>query len=614
MSDTQEIKDKIDIVDFIGEYVELKPAGINHKACCPFHQEKTPSFMVNRERQSFHCFGCGKGGDIFSFLQEIEGMEFVEALKHLADRAGIQLTNEPSQINTSQKNRIKKINEESARFFHKFLLQMDSSKDARSYLQERGLAPETIEEWQIGFIPNQWDLLTKYLLKKGYSIDDLVASGLTIKKDGAPSASSPRSDPAKPGQASQSLKGFYDRFRGRIMFPIWDIHGSVVGFTGRQLVPDDRSGKYINTPQTIVFDKSRVVFGLDKAKQEIRKKDLIVMVEGQTDVISSHQAGMKNVVASSGTALTEGQIKLLNRYSKNMSMAFDADAAGEAAAKRGIDLAVQAGMNVKVIQIPEGKDPDEYIKNDSKNWAQVVENAQSVMEWHFDRVREKYSDVSDPKQKQAVANELLNEIQLIPYAVERDHWLKELGLLLGVDVGVLREDMTRFRRKGEVKKTREETRDNLPATQKKNRLDLLIDRFFALLLKMPDFKFELPNISVSILSTELYFSLYKAINEEYTRSSKIEIDELRKLFDNERQENLVDVLLMKGEHYFGHMKEKDIIREIEKTLDQIKIEIIKKRRQELQIEIAQAEKKGDDNQLKKLLIEFNQLQRSKIKD
>ena len=222
MSDeVQLIKDKIDVADLIAEYVQLKPAGINKKGLCPFHHEKSPSFMVNSERQGWHCFGCGKGGDIFTFVQEMEGMEFKEALKHLANRAGVQLTSYRSDVDSSQKNRLKDINIEVARFFHNFLLKMPTAKSAMDYLISRGLKNETIEEWQVGFVPEQWELLTQYLLKKGFSIDDLVASGLTIKRDGADATSG---------------RGFYDRFRGRIMFPIWNVHGEVVGFTPTHLM------------------------------------------------------------------------------------------------------------------------------------------------------------------------------------------------------------------------------------------------------------------------------------------------------------------------------------------------------------------------------------------
>ncbi len=607
MSDTGQIKDKIDIVDFIGEYVQLKPAGINHKGLCPFHNEKSPSFMVNRDRQNWHCFGCSKGGDIFSFLQEIEGMEFVEALKMLADRAGVPLTfSNTNKEQSSQKTRIKDINAAAASFFHNFLIKLDASKKAREYLEERGLTAEIIEEWQIGFVPEQWDLLTQYLLKKGFAIDDLVASGLTIKKDNANRFSN---------------KGFYDRFRGRIMFPIWDVHGSVVGFTGRILVETEKSGgKYVNTPQTIVYDKSRVVFGLNKAKQEIKNQNLIVMVEGQMDVIASHQAGMKNVVATSGTALTEMQIKLLKRYSNNINMAFDADQAGESAAKRGIDLALAEGMNIKVIQIPEdsGKDPDDCIKNDKEVWFGVVKNAKNIMDWYLEKAF-RGKDISDPKQKQQIANEVLPEIGRIPYAVEKDHWLRELSSRLAVDVDILREDLSRIvaesgkgKVENEMRNAESSSKDleesSKRSIEKKTRLGLLLEELFALVVLSPNhIQYLISNIQVEWLSTSKLAPLYKAILDQYNTYKSLDIDKLRSEFNEENKENLVDILLMKAELDFSDISESDAKNQIESLLIQIVEESKKQRRQEIKTKIEIAEKAGDTDKLASLIEEFKQL-------
>ncbi len=597
MSDTQLIKDKLDIVDFINEYIQLKPAGVNQKGCCPFHQEKTPSFMVNRERQSWHCFGYGKGGDIFSFLQEIEGMEFVEALKFLADRAGVQLEYRASEINSSQKNRIKEINKEAARFFHNFLLKMPASKPAMKYLEERGLTQETIENWQIGFIPDQWDLLTKYLLKKGYAVDDLVDAGLTIKKEGA---------------NVRNQHGFYDRFRGRIMFPIWDVHGTVVGFTGRVLVETEKSGgKYVNTPQTVVYDKSRVVFGLNYAKQEIKAEDLIVMVEGQMDVIACHQAGMKNVVATSGTAMTESQIKLLKRYSNKMNIAFDGDSAGQAAAKRGIDLALGEGMSVKVIIIPEGsgKDPDECIKKDKTIWFGAVKNAQGIMDWYFGKALHN-RDLTDPKQKQLVADELLKEIMLIPFAVEQDHWLRELGAKLDVDVAVLRENMQQIKetqKKKKIQNNEVEIKQEIKLPQN-TRLDVLLERLFMVFLKFPEyFNKEALLSDAELLSTSVYGHLYESLNKLYNDNTSIDINQLRDFIANDNQKEVVDLLLMKGDLEFADFSANQAKDEVKQLLEQIDAEWTKKRRSEIQSKIAEAEKNNDKERLVKLLEDFQKL-------
>lgn len=596
--DISRIKEKIDVVDLISEYVQLKPSGINHKGLCPLHHEKSPSFMVNRERQSWHCFGCAKGGDIFTFVQEMEGMEFRDALRFLADKAGVQLSQTVSTTETTQKNRVKDINHEAAKFFHYILLKLDQSKPALDYLVTRGLTRETIEAWQVGFIPDQWDLLIKYLLKKGHSIDDILASGLAIKKDGAD---------------ARSGRGYYDRFRGRIMFPIWDAHDSVVGFTGRVLVETEHSGgKYVNTPQTMLYDKSRVLFGLNKAKREIKAKDLIVMVEGQMDVIACHQAGMTNVVATSGTALTEHQVKLLKRYSVNVNMAFDSDAAGVAAAKRGIDLLIEDGMNVKVIQIPEGKgkDPDECIQKNKDVWFESVVSAKDIMQWYFDRsFKEKI--LTDPKAKQQIANELLLEISRIPYAVERDHWLSSLSHRLQVDVSVLREDMRRIL---------QEQRKNTPThvvVQEKTVPEVKVDRFtslserlFALLSIDPGLTLKIPEnfFVIDTFSTASHQDLYETLKIAYTQRISCDFTHVRERYTQANAENPIDILLLMGEKEFSDFTPQAREEDLSMLITQIRSEWIKRKRSSVQNALAEAEAAGDSVRIESLLRSLAQFQ------
>ena len=592
MSDeVQQIKDKIDVAELVGEYVQLKPAGVNKKGLCPFHHEKTPSFMVSPERGSWHCFGCGKGGDIFSFIQEIEGMDFREALKFLANKAGVVLSNDYKQeINGSIRNRLKDINKEAARFFYNFLIKMSASKPAMDYLLGRGIKPETIDEWQIGFIPEQWDLLTQYLLKKGFGIDDLVATGLTIKKDGG---------------------GFYDRFRGRVMFPIWDNHGDVVGFTGRVLVETEKSGgKYVNSPQSAVYDKSRVIFGLNKAKQEIRSQNLIVMVEGQMDTIACHQAGMKNVVASSGTALTEEQVKLLKRYSCNINMAFDMDEAGQNAARRGIGIALKEGMNIKVIRIPSGagKDPDECLKKNPQVWFEAVKNAQDVMDWYFEKAFQN-KNTNNFHDKQTIANELLSEIALIPYAVEKDHWLRLLSEKLGVEVSVLREDMGRVKMvKSEV--VSHKTEDVKKITEKKRERtssDMRIERLFGLIFKFSElFKIVLESNLDSALSASYLAPIYEEAKKQYNESGQIDMEKIRSV-NVVGEENIFDILTLHGDWEFSEFSSVEAQKELNQLIPLIKEEWTKKRRKDLQIEIVAAEKSGDKEKLNSLLKEFDNI-------
>ncbi|HSR89246.1 MAG TPA: DNA primase [Candidatus Udaeobacter sp.] len=582
MTDTQAIKDRLDIAQIIGEYIPLKKAGANWKANCPFHNEKSPSFMVNSEKQFWHCFGCSKSGDVFSFLQEMEGLEFPEALKILAERAGVKLDTFASEVNKSQKNRILEINSKAAYFFHQFLLEMPASHGARDYLKKRELKSETIIDWKVGFIPEQWDLLTQYLLKKGNSIDDLLASGLSIKKDGG---------------------GVYDRFRGRIMFPIWDAHGNTVGFTGRVLVETEKSGgKYVNTPQTLVYDKSRVLYGLNKAKTEIKNKDFTVLVEGQMDVVACHQAGMKNVVASSGTALTFEQIKLLKRYSNNIAIAFDADAAGQNAAKRGIDLALEQGMNIKIIQIPAGcgKDADECLKKNPDVWFKAIENAKEVMEWYFSSTLIG-ADKHDPKQKQKIADTLLAEIIRLPYAVERDHWLKKLADELGVDHTTLTTEMRRLAAvKPKFNENRQENSGQKPVEKEKqlekSRIISLTENIFALLIKFPKlFAEPVFGSSQSFFPPTPLASLYESLKKQYNGYTDKE-DILEK-----EDQNSIDVLVLKADKDYSSFTVEEAKKEIEVLLARIKSEWLSDKRAELTSALKEAEKNKNTELLQQIL-------------
>ena len=561
MSDTQKIKDRLDLVQLIQEYIQLKKTGANYKANCPFHQEKTPSFMVHPERQIWRCFGCGKSGDAFDFVQEIEGMDFPESLRLLAERAGVKLDNYRRDINKSQKNRILEINQKAAYFFHKFLLEMPAAQKARDYLINRGITNQAITEWQIGYIPDQWDLLNQYLLKNGCSIDDIVASGLIIKKDNANPVTG---------------RGYYDRFRGRIMFPICDIHDSVVGFTGRVLEETEHSGgKYVNTPQTLVFDKSRVIYGLNKARLEIKSQDKVVLVEGQADVVSAYQAGMKNVVAASGTALTIEQVKLLKRYSNNLAMAFDMDDAGIKAAKRGIDIAIEQGMNIKIIQIPQGcgKDADECIQKDKQVWFKAVKDASGVMKWYFD-IYLKDIDLTSPKDKQSVAENILMEIVRLPSAIERDHWLKELGDEIRVDVNTLKEEMQRqFNlNKTKVTKYANQPIQKEPALQPqppKDRYLIDLENILAIIFKFPE-RFKELNIRLKpehFVDTSLS-GLYEIVLEQYNTSNELDIVKIEGSLNKDHAER-VNVLVLQGEQYYSELSEPEVEQEIGTILNRI---------------------------------------------
>ncbi len=417
---SDEIKSKLDIVDVIRDYIPLKATGVNFRAKCPFHRENTPSFIVSPEKQIWHCFGCGKGGDIFSFIMEIEGVSFAESLRILAPKAGVILRKQNPKI-TSQRNRLLDIIEASVNYYHDILLENPQAEVSRNYLAERKITPETISSWQIGYAPESWDDLINHLKGRGFSDNEIFLAGMSIKKEGS--------------------NRFYNRFRDRIMFPIFDINGNAVAFSGRvnpAKEAEEKTGKYINSPATMIYDKSNILFGLDRAKMEIKAQDLAIVVEGQMDVIMAHQNGFKNVIASSGTALTKEQVKLIKRYTNNIALAFDMDQAGQIAAERGIREAMAEEMNIKVITLPQGKDPDECIKNNPEEWTGAVINAQPMMEYYLDRVMKEFNieDISEKKEAIKKLSDLINNFKS---NIEKDYWIKKLADKFDIREDILRE-------------------------------------------------------------------------------------------------------------------------------------------------------------------------------
>lgn len=584
MTDTQAIKDRLDVVEIIREYVPLKKAGTNWKANCPFHHEKSPSFMVHPEKQIWHCFGCGKGGDAFSFIQEIEGMDFVEALRFLATRAGVPVSTFQSEVQQSQKNRLVEINAKAAYFFHHFLLELPAAEPARNYLTKRGLATKVIEDWQVGSASEQWDLLTKYLLKKGFGIEDLVAAGVTIAREGTSTATG---------------MGYYDRFRGRIMFPLCDAHGTVVGFTGRVLVETETSGgKYVNTPETPLFNKSRILYGLHKAKQEIKTKDLAVIVEGQMDVIACHAHGMTNVVAASGTALTAEQVKLIKRYTNNVAMAFDADAAGENAGKRGATVALEAGLNVKIIQLPPGagKDADECLRQNTPVWFKAVAEAKPLLDWYFSKTLGP-SNLADPKQKQRVAEILLEQIMLIPYAVERDEWIKKLAAELAVEVGALREIAAKLKlnkTKPVAAKVSSQPLEPVSIIPAMDSFESLLTEWWSVIIKFPElYGTERNPLMPEFVSKNRFADLYQKCEEVYNKGGVLDREELRALVGATGAENVVDILELRPYKNITDINLALARHEISELNSRLRVAWRKKSGLELQSAIASAEAKGD---------------------
>lgn len=404
-SQIEEIKNKLDLADIIQGYIRLQKAGANFKAPCPFHGEKTPSFMVSPSKQIWHCFGCGKGGDVFKFVMEIERIDFREALETLAQKTGVRLAKEDPKIQ-SEKNKAHGICEEAAKFFEENLAKNGAALD---YLEKRGLKKETLKEFRLGFAPPDWDLLLKQLREIGYKNEEIEKAGLAI-------------------QSVKTPGRYFDRFRSRIMFPLFDGNGRVAGFSGRIFgVENPNEGKYVNTPNTQIYDKSRLLYGLNFAKNSIRKENKCVVVEGQMDLIMSHQAGVDYCVASSGTAFTPFQLNAVKRLCSDLLVSFDMDEAGFNATNRSVDAALENGFNVKVITLSSGKDPADFVKEfGDAEWKEAVSGAKPVMEYYFETAFKKFN----PKileEKKEISSFLLPLIGRVQNEIERAHWISELA-------------------------------------------------------------------------------------------------------------------------------------------------------------------------------------------
>ena len=471
----QEIKERLNIVDIISGYLRLQKAGVNFKALCPFHNEKTPSFMVSPSRQSWHCFGsCGEGGDIFTFIEKIEGVEFPEALKILAEKAGIILKYDNPKLR-SEKDKAYEICEKATQFF---TASLNNANVILDYLHKRGLQDGTIDEWRLGYAPDSWGSLLSFLGKYGYREPEIEKAGLILRG-------------AK----------YHDRFRNRLMFPIFDTNGRVVAFSGRimnDIVPSKTekadSGKYINSPETILYNKSRILYGLDRAKTDIRKADKVILVEGQMDAVLSWQDGVRNVVATSGTALTEDHLLVLKRLTSNLVLAFDMDEAGARATERGDLAAVQSGFNISVVSLLSGKDPADFVKERPGEFFKLINSAEPIMSYYFKQVFKKFSvnggsasggDEIPLEGKKFIAVDLLSKIKRLPSVVERSNWIRELSLRINISERDLSEEMEQL----EIALD-ERTQYALPSSkaniQVKTRKDILSERLLALLLKKPE--------------------------------------------------------------------------------------------------------------------------------
>ena len=590
-SPIDEIKNRLDIVDVVGSYVKLQKTGANYRAPCPFHSDKKPSFFVSPSRQIWHCFGCGKGGDIFAFIREIEGVEFGDALKILAQRAGVELKREDPKIKTERK-RLFEICELSCQFFEKQLEKSENGKKAKEYLLKRGLKEETIKKWRLGYAPNNWRSLSDFLVGKGYTREEVLKAGLSLK--------------------SEKKENYYDRFRGRIMFPVFNITSQVIGFGGRvfeEVKKNDEGGKYINISNTLLYDKSRTLYGLNMANLEIRRKDFCILVEGYMDAIMVNQSGFENVVAASGTGLTEYQLRILKRYSDNLFTAFDMDVAGDSATKRGIDLAQSLGFNIKVITMPEDLDPADVVLKDIKLWEDLVKNAKTIHDFYFEKVLKDFNrDTIEGKKE--IAKTILPIIKNIPNKIEQTLWVKDLSEILNVKEEDVFEELKKIPTsqnfKLEDNKIEEEIDKNIKEpfyVSSKTKKDMLQEYLITLFLKFPQLASYLKEEDLRLFSPQ-YLQIIK------TMTSPQNANYLDKNLENNIK-NLIDMLSFRAE-----VMEIDpginLEKEFQYCLKEIKVLNIKDKLNEIGFKIREAEGQNNSSQIQKLMEDFNSY--SKIKN
>jgi DNA primase len=550
-NDIDKIKDRLSIEEVVSSYIQIEKAGKNLKARCPFHNEKTPSFYISPDRGSYYCFGCGAKGDIFTFVEQFEGLDFYGALKQLAQKAGVTL----STKNEGASNQVLyDILEETKNFYQKNL---EKNKSATEYLLERGLEKETIKEWEIGFANESWDDLYLYLKTKNFKEVDIEKTGLIKKRD--------------------SGSGYYNRFRNRIMFPIFDSIGRTVAFTGRLFATDSKEAKYVNSPETELFTKSRILYGFNVAKTAIRKNNFSILVEGQVDIILAHQTGYKNAVASSGTALTEGQLQMINKISNRLIIAYDADKAGIKASERAWQMALELGMDIKIAKMPSGSDPADLIKKSKKEWVDVIKNSVPIIDYMIENV--KLSEKDPRKLISAINKEVIPYISKLNSEIEKAHYIKKLKELFNVEEEVIWREVNKKTGQTQIKTTSavilEKTMEDLTEKQ-------IIGLYFWIQNRSMGDK----------------LSVYEKKLLEF-----LDVMELESL--KERNKEFQDQLIF----YIDSQKidEKKMDNEIEQSLYNYKLKTLKNKRLKLKIAIADAEKKDDDEEIKKILKEIDSL-------
>ena len=577
-SSVEKIKERLSIVDVISSYMQVEQSGKNFKARCPFHNEKTPSFFISADRGTYYCFGCGEKGDIFSFVEKFEGVDFMGSLKLLAERAGVTLEMRGRDDKDKDKKELYyEILEEATKFFES---NFDKEPKARAYLLSRGLTDKSIKDFRIGYVFNEWRSVSDYLVKKGYSIIDLETVGLVKKTE----------------------KGTYDRFRSRIMFPISDSSGRVIAFSGRifgEALESANTGKeevvaakYLNSPDTLLFNKSNVLFGIDKAKLAIRKRGYSIIVEGQMDLILSHQADFTNTVAVSGTAFTDNvtdheskinNLGLIRRLSSNIIFAYDGDSAGIRAASRSAMIALSLDMQVKIAKLPEGKDPADIIKDGGDIWKDIIKNSTDIISFHVDRICKNTNDVR--ARGKLVRDIIFPFLVMVKSSIDRSSYFSIINSKTGIPINAISEDFQIYERNHLVNTNTSVQNSKEPLKEEIiSRRDSLEKRLFGII-------FWQDRDDLGVVVEEVFGSLKERLGEDIFISIK------------ESHEPYKDLLASEAEMWYGN-RIKDVSRDLTEIMLNLEEEILNERKVLLQNQINEKRENEEDFDEGSLLINY----------
>ena len=588
MDAVNEIKQKLDIVDVIGSYISTKKAGKNYQALCPFHSENTPSFNISPDLQIFKCFGCGESGDVISFVEKIEGIDFADALQILADKAGVVLQKDDFDSSSKLKQRYYYINDLTAKFYNYLLTKHTLGKPGLDYfVSKRKLTTNTIKDFLLGYAPSNGNILINFLLKKGISLEEMLAVGVIVPK--------------------QESKDYIDKFRGRVIFPLMAVDGKIIGFSGRTIA--DIKPKYLNTPETLIFHKGNFVYALNRAKLAV-KKEGAVLVEGNMDVISAHQNGLTNVIAASGTAVTVAQLQLISRYTKDITLSLDADSAGINAAFRAVDLAEKLGFNIKVFVTPTGyKDLDELIKEMPVEAAGLIKKAVPAYDF-FIAAALKLHNPSTPEGKKTIMEDLIPKFSRIQNKVLLDHYSGEIAQVLGLSkdtvFSLLSDKTTDYKN---VSFTQTTVSHPIQPDKPGNNIDTY---FVSLLIKLPydQLKQKLTLIAPDKLIDEDASYILKALNDYLATSRDFQIQQFFSFIEKSAI-NVAQDLYISGTQYDASAVEA-YLREIDLTADRIKKDSIKRHLKDIAEKIKLAEKENNDKLIAELTVQFKELSKELI--